>query len=103
MNLRKACIPVACLALIGYFGYHLFVGENGLESQARLQARVNALQGELKGLQSVRMRLDRDVSLMRADKLDPDMLDERARAILNFSHPNDIVIMDKRSAVQGKP
>ena len=100
MTIRKVCVPVICFALIGYFGYHLLVGDNGLESQARLQAQVNAQQGELKGLQAVRERLDRDVSLMRADKLDPDMLDERARAVLNFSHPNDIVIMDKHGETQ---
>jgi cell division protein FtsB len=84
--------------LLGYFGYHLFAGDRGIESRARLKSRVSALEGELKGLQAVRARLDRDVALMRADKLDPDMLDERARGILNFSHPNDIVIMDKRPA-----
>lgn len=103
MVFRKACLPLACFALIGYFGYHLLVGDNGLESQARLQGQVNALKGELKGLQAVRQRLDRDVALMRADKLDPDMLDERARAILNFSHPNEIVIMDKRPPANVKP
>lgn len=103
MMFRKACLPLACLALLGYFGYHLLAGDNGLESQARLQAQVNALEGELKGLKSIRSRLDRDVALMRADRLDPDMLDERARAVLNFSHPNDIVILNKRSATPPKP
>lgn len=98
MFIRRACIPLTCLGLLAYFGYHLFVGDHGLESRARVQSQVSALEGELKGLQAVRKKLERDVSLMRADKLDPDMLDERARAILNFSHPNDIVIMDKRQA-----
>lgn len=103
MVFRRALIPLVCFALLGYFGYHLLVGDNGLESQARLQSQVNALEGELKGLKSVRGRLDRDVTLMRADKLDPDMLDERARAVLNFSHPNEIIIMDKRGTLKPKP
>lgn len=103
MVIRRAIIPLVCFALLGYFGYHLLVGDNGLESQARLQSQVNTLEGELKGLKSVRGRLDRDVTLMRADKLDPDMLDERARAVLNFSHPNEIVIMNKRGTTSPKP
>lgn len=103
MSFRKACVPLICLALMGYFAYHLFVGNHGLDARARLQMQVETLEGELKGLQAVRERLDRDVSLMRAEKLDPDMLDERARAVLNFSHPNDIVIMDKPSASRPRP
>jgi cell division protein FtsB len=103
MTLRKTYMPLLCFALLGYFAYHLFVSEHGLDERARQQARVSALEGELRGLQAVRERLDRDVALMRADKLDPDMLDERARIILDFSHPNDIVIMNKSSTAMPKP
>jgi cell division protein FtsB len=31
--------------------------------------------------------------LLRPESLDPDMLEERARVLLNLAHPNDIVIM----------
>ena len=103
MTLRRACFPLICLGLLGYFTYHLMVGDHGLDARSRLQSQVKSVEGELKGLQAVRERLDRDVALMRAGKLDPDMLDERARIILNFSHPNDIVIMNKPSATAPKP
>lgn len=103
MTVRKALFPLICLGLMGYFSYHLIVGDHGLESRARLQAQIKSVEGELKGLQAVRERLDRDVALMRADKLDPDMLDERARTILNFSHPDEIVIMNKPSVAAPKP
>lgn len=96
MTYRSACVTLICFGFLGYFAYHLFVGDHGLEARARLENEVKILDGELRGLEAVRGRLDRDVALMRADKLDPDMLDERARAVLNFSHPNDIVIMNKR-------
>ena len=29
-------------------------------------------------------------------EIDPDMLDERARAILNLAHPSDLVMMNRR-------
>ena len=95
MTYRSVCITLTCFGFLGYFAYHLFVGNHGLDAHARLLSEVKLLDTELKGLEAVRGRLDRDVALMRADELDPDMLDERARAILNFSHPNDIVIMNK--------
>lgn len=96
MSLRAATIPLVCVSLIGYFAYHLFVGDHGLGARARLEMRISTLEGELSGLQAVRAKLDRDVALLRAEHLDPDMLDERARAILNFAHPNDIVIIEPK-------
>ncbi len=98
MNLRAAAVPLLCLSLIGYFAYHLFVGGRGLDARARLESRIATLEGELTGLEAVRAKLDRDVSLLRAEHLDPDMLDERARAILNFAHPDDLVIIEPRKS-----
>ncbi|MEC9368430.1 MAG: septum formation initiator family protein [Pseudomonadota bacterium] len=98
MRLRKLIFPVICIALMGYFGYHMFVGNHGLGARDRISKQITMLDGELKGLKAVRSQLERDVALLRAERLDPDMLDERARAILNFAHPNDLVIIDKRAA-----
>ena len=91
---KAAILPAVCLSLTAYFGWHAWQGDRGLESfpdrqrdleQARLlrqyaqdevklwQRRVNALRG--------------------VPQLDPDTLDERARAMLNLSDPNDIVVM----------
>ena len=104
MRLRLFIFFLVCASLNGYFGYHSVVGDHGLKSRAELQRHVAALQGELDGLKAVRKRIERDVDLMRADRLDPDMLDERARAVLNFAHPDDIVIPDdKRSATGTVP
>lgn len=97
MRLRKIIFPVVCLALMGYFGYHLVAGERGLGARERIGTRVTMLEGELNGLKAVRAQLERDVALLRAEHLDPDMLDERARSILNFAHPKDLVIMDRRT------
>jgi cell division protein FtsB len=43
-------------------------------------------------LRSERERLDKRVGLMRPDSIDPDMLDELARANLGFAKPGDLVI-----------
>ncbi len=48
------------------------------------------------GLKEVRERLERDVSLLRPESLDPDMLDERARAILNLANKDDLVMLKRR-------
>jgi cell division protein FtsB len=47
----------------------------------------------------VKDRLERDVALLRPESLDPDMLDERARAILNLAHSNDLIMLKRRQPV----
>lgn len=103
MRLRAAAVPLACLSLIAYFAYHLVVGERGLESRAGFEARITTLEGELNGLKAVRAKLERNVSLLRAERLDPDMLGERARAILNLAHPDDILIVEPKPDAAPKP
>jgi cell division protein FtsB len=96
MRLRSLIFPLLACSAGGYFAYHLEIGEHGLKSRAELEQRKEVLQGELAGLEEVRTRLDRDVALLRPESLDPDMLDERARAILNLAHSDDLVIMKRR-------
>jgi cell division protein FtsB len=67
-----------------------------LEARAVLEKRKAVLAGELAGLKDVRARLERDVALLRPESLDPDMLDERARAILNLVHPDDLIMLKRR-------
>jgi cell division protein FtsB len=80
----------------GYFAYNLQIGDHGLEARAQLEKRKAVLAGELAGLREVRQRIERDVALLRPEHLDPDMLDERARAILNLAYPDDLIILKRR-------
>jgi cell division protein FtsB len=97
MRLQSLLFPLLSLGVGGYFGYHLQTGDHGLEARAALEKRKIVLAGELAGLQDVRKRLERDVALLRPESLDPDMLDERARAILNLAHPDDLVMLKRRA------
>jgi cell division protein FtsB len=96
MRFRSLLFPLCACALGGYFYYSLQTGDHGLEARDSLEKRRAVLEGELAGLKEVRMRLERDVSLLRPESIDPDMLDERARAILNLAHPNDLIILKRR-------
>ncbi|MBQ0816625.1 MAG: septum formation initiator family protein [Methyloceanibacter sp.] len=96
LRFRAFIFPLLALGVGGYFGYHLQNGDHGLTAQADLEGRRDVLEGELAGLQEIRQRIERDVALLRPESLDPDMLDERARAILNLAHPDDLVLMKRR-------
>jgi cell division protein FtsB len=77
---------------IGYFGVNAYTGNRGLKARQDLDAQIAELSGELAALNQEHARWDRRMSLMRAASLDPDMLDERARALLSYAHPHDLVM-----------
>jgi cell division protein FtsB len=89
-------VTVVCLALLGYFGWHAFYGPRGFAHQEALEASAKDLKARLDLLQAEREKLDRRVSLMRPDSIDPDMLDELARANLDYGKPSDLVIMTSK-------
>lgn len=82
-------------ALIGYFGFHAFNGQRGLHARHQIDQQMTQLTAELDRLKAERTQWERKVALLRSDRIDPDMLDEQARSLLNFAHPNDAVMMLK--------
>jgi cell division protein FtsB len=92
-----ALYSIAAL-VIGYFGVNAYSGNRGLRAKQDLDQQIAQLSGELAGLKAERGTWERRVSLLRADSIDPDMLDERARATLNLVGPHEIVILN-----HGKP
>ncbi len=82
-------------ALIGYFGVNAYTGKYGLNAQQELDAEIVRLTAELARLKQDRADAERRIALLRSDSLDPDMLDERIRAQLDFADPHDLVRMIK--------
>ena len=78
---------------VGYFAANAFTGNHGLRAQAYLDQQLGSMQGELTHLKAERALWERRVALLRSDKIDPDMLDERARALLGFTDPRDLVLL----------
>jgi cell division protein FtsB len=80
----------ACVA--GYFIYHAVQGDRGILAWLRVNQQLDAAQEELARSAANRAALEQRVSLISNSSLDLDMLEERARIMLNFSDPDDIVI-----------
>jgi cell division protein FtsB len=80
-------------ALIGYFGINAYTGKYGLNARQELDQEIIALTSELARLKRERADSEHRVSLLRSDRVDPDMLDERARYQLDYANPHDLVRM----------
>jgi cell division protein FtsB len=78
--------------LIGYFGVNAYTGNHGLKAKQSLDQQIAQLTQERDALKGERMRWSRRVALLKSESLDPDMLDERARALLNYADPRDLVM-----------
>lgn len=90
---RQAIAPILGSILVVYFSYHMVQGDHGLIAYMSLQAKVAQAESRYAQVHAERADLERSVALMRPDNLDPDMLEERARTVLDFVHPDDVVIL----------
>jgi len=94
--LRAGLIALALYAVagavIGYFGVNAYSGNRGLRAKQDLDEQIAQLNGELAGFKAQRAAWERRVLLLRSGSIDPDMLDERARALLNYADPRDLTL-----------
>jgi len=86
--------PVLGLSAITYFGYHVVHGERGLLAWWQLRERISSARKSLADIQGERAVLENHVRLLHPESLDPDMLEERARVMLNYGRADDIITID---------
>ena len=95
---RHVVGPLFGMALTGYFAYNLVAGDRGFEAWIRLSRQLKAERTNLEQVRAEHATLAQKVADLRPDHLDPDLLDERVRTVLNLVAPDEVVIMRPRSA-----
>lgn len=86
--------------IVGYFAYHAVQGDSGFRAMVELQTTVDDLAVERDQLVSERQGWEKRAKQLRTNSLDPDMLEERVRRVLNFTRPNEYVVMTNDSLTQ---
>ncbi|MBN9310170.1 septum formation initiator family protein [Devosia sp.] len=98
---RHVAVALGLVAFQGYLGYSVVTGQFGIESQDALEVEIDQLNAKSGALQaeidSYRHRID----LFQTTRLDPDLVSERARALLSMAQADDIVVMVDPNS--GKP
>ena len=90
-----ALYTIAAL-VIGYFGVNAYSGNRGLRAKQDLDQQIAELSAELDALRAERANWERRVSLLKPESIDPDMLDERARALLDYVDPRELILRRKQ-------
>ena len=91
--LNALTLYASAALLIGYFGVNAYSGNRGLKAKEDIDQQIATLTTELDRLQSEDVQWQRRIGLLRSGDTDPDMLDERARALLDYVDPNDLTLM----------
>ena len=70
-------------------------GDHGLNSYVKLSSELAKAEEVLRDRRAEREIIEHRTNLLRPDNLDLDILDERARVVLNLLNHSDRVILDK--------
>jgi cell division protein FtsB len=98
---RGLLVTAGLLAFQGYLGWSAIGGNFGTESQKLMKADIVDLKVQSAALQAEIDAYRHKVDLFDPHKLDPDILTERARALLSMAQIGDMVVMVDPST--GKP
>lgn len=94
-HLRHVMGPLIGVGALAYFAYHTVEGDRGVLAWVRLDSEILAAEMQLANVSTERQSLEHRVLLLRPDHLDPDMLEERARTMLNMGRADEVVIFGK--------
>jgi len=92
---RYLIAPIIGFGVSGYFAYHLIEGDRGLIAWVQLTQQIRAAKQQQIDTHLQRQAIERRVALLHPEHMDPDLLDEQARAALNLIGPGEVVIMNK--------
>jgi cell division protein FtsB len=90
---RPLALTATLLAFQGYLAYSAISGQFGIENRTQIMLDIDQFKGRSSALQAEIDAYKHRAALMDTRRLDPDIVTERARAMLNMAHVDDILIM----------
>ncbi len=81
-------------------GVNAYSGNRGLKAKEVIDRQSAALSAELARLKFEHGQWERRFALLKSDAIDPDLLEERARALLDYVDPYDMTLMYDTQAHQ---
>ena len=90
---RQLAVTAALLAFQGYLGWSAINGNYGIEGRKLMLADIVGLKVQSGALSAEIDAYRHKVSLFDPKKLDPDILTEKARALLSMAQIGDMVVM----------
>lgn len=93
-RIKKSWLLILPVMIFSYFGFYAFCGERGYQKYLYLQKEVEYAKTIANQYQHKKEVLNAEVRMLSPGSLDLDMLDERARMVLNLAGDGEFVILD---------
>ncbi len=93
-RLKRSGVLIFFVVLFLYFSFYTINGERGLRRYLHLRQEINYAEEIAAKYSRQKHELEEKVRLLSSDSLDLDMLDERARAVLNLARKDEFIILD---------
>lgn len=94
-RLKNSSLLLLCMMLFAYFCYHAINGERGFLRYMYLKKEISDARQIADNYHQQKAKLEDKVKLLSSSSLDLDLLDERARVILNFAGQDEFIILDE--------
>jgi cell division protein FtsB len=85
--------PMLFLGVCAYFAWSSWYGDRGLLARSALEQQIQAARADLTRAEDIERETLRRVQALRSDRLDLDLLDERARHMLNRMGRDETAIL----------
>lgn len=89
---KQVVVPAVGACVVAYFAYYAVHGDRGILAKHQILGQIREAERLLVEVRDERARLEIRADRLRSDRLDIDLLEERAREMLNFAHPRDVVV-----------
>jgi cell division protein FtsB len=95
--LRRNMLAIIGVCLSFYFSYHLIAGHRGYFRLMSLEHQIAQTSAEYEALKAEREAIEKKVVMLRPGSIDRDLLDERARHVLGFTHKDEYILLQSGS------
>ncbi len=91
--IRQNLIFLIGVCLTVYFSYHTIHGNRSYLRLMSLNTIISKMQNEYDALHTEREAIEEKVVMMRPGSINRDLLEERARLVLGYRHPDEKTIV----------
>lgn len=86
-------LTIIGVMLCVYFSYHSVFGHRSVLALNVLNTQIENTVAKRDNVSLERENLERMVVAMRADSMNPDLLEERARAVLGYKRVDEVLVL----------